>query len=962
MSRLRFFLRCVGQAVCSKGLKALCSLVPMGEAVFEIAEDAYQRIKSGAKEEEQQAAIAAAAAASVEEVRREAARAVAEIRKEVDLPPETAAQLELYLERVPSAVRQSLRRPEDPSGTTVPPTMALNRAEQLVPMLPTRMPRFKPGDRPAGIGNWELVELLGSGGFGEVWKAKHPSLAGIAPVALKFCLDASAAATLRHEATLLDRVMQQGTHPGIVPLRQAYLDADPLCLEYEYVAGGDLVGVISGWHKSGKPPLRQVNAAILSLAKIVGHAHGLTPPIVHRDLKPANILVHRGSDHKIRLRVADFGIGGVAAAQAAHEAERATLTGKGVLTTSMRGSHTPLYASPQQIKGDAPDPRDDVHALGVIWYQMLTGDLSSGVPSDWMAVLEEKGQAAPLVRLLGECVTSRVEKRIATAGALAERLLELTQVDELVEVPETPAVVTHVPSPTRARVREQEKTVRPAALPPRTQRPDERLSRRDEDRTTRRREDEEERPVRRKRAGKGSSSALPLILVGGGAVLLLGVVALSATLLWPRGSRRPAVDDRPVVQGDPWAGFKGNPPKQKDETPSPAGRSANLPNGAVDLLPLIDLKKDVISGDWAAEGQALRCKSTGFLPRIQAPYRPPEEYDYVVTYYQPSAPRNGVCLLMPKPNNGGSFLWCLGGTGSGVAFSTADDVSWIRNKNTAAYKANQRYTTSVRVRRDKVSGLLDGKVILEVARDEQRLGASSWYSMKDTSCLGFTCDDPTVFESAYVVEVSGKGTGTRSNDPPRNESPVTPPGSTVDLLPLIDLSKDVIGGGEQWQRLGKALHFKGTPPKPGPPPHVQIPYRPPEEYDFVVRFSKPRLENGISLILPKPGRDGSTFWFISGGGSACGFAAEPPLWGKKQRNLITQDKAHTTTVQVRRGRWRALIDGEELLELTADLQKLGTDDRHKLDDDTLLGLWCDNPTTIEAAHVVEVKGKGTKTR
>src|SRR5207253_11235524 len=43
------------------------------------------------------------------------------------------------------------------------------------------------------------------------------------------------------------------------------------------------------------------------------------------------------------------------------------------LSTSLRGAHTPIYASPQQVRGEAPDPRDDVHALGVIWYQLLTG-------------------------------------------------------------------------------------------------------------------------------------------------------------------------------------------------------------------------------------------------------------------------------------------------------------------------------------------------------------------------------------------------------------------------------------------------------------------------------------------------------------------------------------------------------------------------------------------------------------
>ena len=58
----------------------------------------------------------------------------------------------------------------------------------------------------------------------------------------------------------------------------------------------------------------------------------------------------------------------------------------------LRGAHTPLYASPQQRDGQPPDPRDDVHALGVIWYQLLTGDLGSGAPTGlWTDDLEEQG-------------------------------------------------------------------------------------------------------------------------------------------------------------------------------------------------------------------------------------------------------------------------------------------------------------------------------------------------------------------------------------------------------------------------------------------------------------------------------------------------------------------------------------------------------------------------------------------
>ena len=116
------------------------------------------------------------------------------------------------------------------------------RAAVRMELLPAQMPRYQVGDRPPGIGDWELEELLGVGGFGEVWRARNPHLAD--PVALKFCLDPKAAQWLRHEAALLGRVMAQGKHPGIVPLLDTYLNGDPPCIKYEYVAGGDLSGLI----------------------------------------------------------------------------------------------------------------------------------------------------------------------------------------------------------------------------------------------------------------------------------------------------------------------------------------------------------------------------------------------------------------------------------------------------------------------------------------------------------------------------------------------------------------------------------------------------------------------------------------------------------------------------------------------------------------------------------------------
>ena len=215
-----------------------------------------------------------------------------------------------------------MRRPSDPTGRTVLPSLSLRRPEDLLALLPQRLPRFKPGDQPLPGVDWQLVELLGTGGFGEVWKATNPHMPSAPAVALKFCLDPQAAKTLRHEAAVLDRVMRQGNHPGFVQLLRTYLSADPPCLEYEFVGGGDLAAFIREAHQKG--PVKPDRAArwVQHLASQVAFAHRLDPPLVHRDLTPANILIQRGANNAATMRIADFGISGLAASRAIGEARR----------------------------------------------------------------------------------------------------------------------------------------------------------------------------------------------------------------------------------------------------------------------------------------------------------------------------------------------------------------------------------------------------------------------------------------------------------------------------------------------------------------------------------------------------------------------------------------------------------------------------------------------------------------
>ncbi len=417
-------LFCLARAAGKNAGRFLLSLAPGGEVLYDIAVDTWEEYMHDARGDALRAELEAIAQASGDELRQAVGEAVDAAA--ADQPPEVREALGAYLTQLPAAVRRSLRRPSDPGGVTAPPGLALRRADDLLQFLPSRPPRFKPGERPLPGVDWELEELVGVGGFGEVWKARHPYLKSKPPVALKFCLDAQAVAALRNEAGILDRVMQHGRHAGIVPLLHTYLSADPPCLEYEFVEGGDLAGLIQEMHARGKVKPEIANRLLAKLAETVAFAHRAEPPIVHGDLKPANVLVRRTADGKVALRITDFGIGGLAAAQAARETRQPTRSRHELLTEAVRGAYTPLYAAPEQMHrrpGDHADPRDDVHALGVIWYQMLTGDLDMmSIPPDWREQLTERGVSEDIIRLVGACLAPKAEKRPATAGALVEQI------------------------------------------------------------------------------------------------------------------------------------------------------------------------------------------------------------------------------------------------------------------------------------------------------------------------------------------------------------------------------------------------------------------------------------------------------------------------------------------------------------------------------------------------------------
>lgn len=200
---------------------------------------------------------------------------------------------------------------------------------------------------PEAIGRFKILEVLGRGGMGEVYKAFDPTLQRT--LAVK---------TVRPDIDrpeYLDRMMREAqacarlSHPNIVTVFEAGQADGVVYIAMEYLQGKNLAEVLDT-----KALLFEDKIRILAkVLEALHHAHGLD--VVHRDIKPSNI--HICSDGSIKLM--DFGLARVMVAD--------------TLTASGNVLGTPHYASPEQLKGEAIDRRTDIYSTGVMAYEMLAG-------------------------------------------------------------------------------------------------------------------------------------------------------------------------------------------------------------------------------------------------------------------------------------------------------------------------------------------------------------------------------------------------------------------------------------------------------------------------------------------------------------------------------------------------------------------------------------------------------------
>jgi serine/threonine protein kinase len=307
---------------------------------------------------------------------------------------------------------------------------------------------LSPGIR---LGSYEILALLGTGGMGEVYRAKDVRLSR--EVALKvLSIERVPSAESRQRFLQEAQAASQLNHPNIVIIYDIGSQDDLDYIAMEYVRGKTLDNVIPRGGFRLSPMLRYA----IPIADGLSRAHAAN--VVHRDLKPANIMI--GDDGQVKLL--DFGLAKWTALQEAGSvSDSPTLTAEGTIVGTVS------YMSPEQAQGKTVDARSDIWSYGAILYEMLTGERAfhtENAISTLTAILRDEPKpvgAVPedargeLERIIARCLRKDRDRRWQTMADVKVALEELkdestsTRLTASVRLPpaEAPVAIPAPPAP-----------------------------------------------------------------------------------------------------------------------------------------------------------------------------------------------------------------------------------------------------------------------------------------------------------------------------------------------------------------------------------------------------------------------------------------------------------------------------------------------------------------------------------
>ena len=272
---------------------------------------------------------------------------------------------------------------------------------------------------------YRLDKQLGKGGMAIVYQATDLMLdRTIAIKILRKNFSASQAFQERFKEEA--KAAANLTHPNIVTVHDFGFDKDQLFIVMEYVPGTDLKEII---RKSGAMPLEYASQLFIQACAGIGYAH--RAGLVHCDIKPHNMLITPDN----RLKVTDFGIAR-ALASVKHDEQSQAIWG------------SPAYFSPEQAAGRAPSPASDVYSLGVVFYEMLTGEIPFQEQSPQELALLHRYEKPPTPTSINPDISPEAEEiilkvlskepnsRYRTADQLGRIIISFTELDQYKDQPD----------------------------------------------------------------------------------------------------------------------------------------------------------------------------------------------------------------------------------------------------------------------------------------------------------------------------------------------------------------------------------------------------------------------------------------------------------------------------------------------------------------------------------------------
>ncbi len=283
---------------------------------------------------------------------------------------------------------------------------------------------------PDKIGRYEILEELGRGAMGTVYRAKDPSMDRV--VALKTIISVALAG--QHEKEYRERFYREAraagglAHPGIVTVFDVGEHAGMPFLVMEFIKGHTLDDIVKAGERLSLERTCEIGQRV---AEALGYAH--QHGVIHRDIKPANILMTSREAYGIeRPKIADFGVAKLA-------------EGRSTLTGQLLG--TPAFMPPEQFTGGPIDGRADLFSLGVVLYWMATGE--QPFPGESITAVSYKvvhtDPVPPrklnpwipveLDNLIMKCLAKSPDERYQTGEELAQQLSRVRQQGRMGTVP-----------------------------------------------------------------------------------------------------------------------------------------------------------------------------------------------------------------------------------------------------------------------------------------------------------------------------------------------------------------------------------------------------------------------------------------------------------------------------------------------------------------------------------------------